>query len=270
MNLSISTLVRDIKIYPDVYKTLEFIKNLGSNHVDIAAMEGWQDHISPSRLGDEDYYNSLSLLINNSGLTADAINAGFKYQITTKDKEQIKSNLSDFDMLCKFADTIGAKSITLGPGVIKSRSDVEINMEMLKNNIPALADKAERYGINLSLECHEGSTLERIEEVEEAMDFLFPHAGLTIDPSHTEMQDISLEAFIPLVKYAYHVHIRPASLGNMQQTLDKNTVDFEKFIKILRDGGYDGTIAIELFNNFDNGDTLIPFIKVLQDLGLNF
>ena len=270
MKLSISTLVRDRSIYTDTEETLSYIKSLGTQQVEIAAYDGWQDHISPAGLSDKVYADNLYNTITKSGLVVDSINAGFFHHITTADKVEFSEITRDFGNLCRFANKLDVRSITIGPGFMDDRGNVAHNMQMLKANIPYMADIASENNVLLSLECHESSTLEGMDEIATAMNWFFPRVGLTMDPSHPEMQCIPLDELRDFVKYTYMVHVRTASKGNMQETLEKNTVDFPKFFDLLKSGGYDEAVSIEFFNNFSGGEILEPFIGVMQGLGLDF
>lgn len=268
MNIAMSMINYESKKHPNIAENIKHIEGLGINNVDIAAFENWQG-LYPSKLLAQEYYNEWLDYFKNSSLKVDSINAGFAYQITTKNKDEFDLITKHFIKLCEFAKDVNAYNITLGAGRIESRDEVEDNMKLLLERMPDWGNIASKFGVSISLECHESSTLENPFEIKRAMEALFPSIGLTFDSSHLEMQSISLNDAKPLMKYVYYSHIRYASKDNMQQTKENNTLDIKKCIEMLEDSNYEGGISIEYFNDFDDGRQAIPTLKELKKLGLS-
>lgn len=103
-------------------------------------------------------------------------------------------------------------------------------------------------GIQLSIENHEGSCLERPEVLKPLFEGIFPLVGLTYDPSHLAAQDIPLPESADLLQYTVHCHVRSARPGFIQSPLGDNSVDFKWMVQELGRRGYAGAITIEFFN----------------------
>ena len=106
-------------------------------------------------------------------------------------------------------------------------------------------------GVSLSVEGHQGSLLEKPADGLRLMEALWPAVGFTYDPSHFVMQEIPLQETEQLLDYTVHVHVRNASPGNMQATMDEGSVDFAWLVSALRERGYQGGVAIVHFSGFD-------------------
>lgn len=233
----------------------------------MAMIEGWQG-IYPSKLMDDTYFDEFLKVLLNSGMMVDSLNCGFKHQITSKVPEEFELITKHFEKVCTLGNILEVRNITVGPGTIESRKDVESNIIMLLKRLPIWAEIAAEHGISLSLECHQGTTLEHIEDVETVLSDLYPLVGLTFDPSHLEMQGISLDEAKSMMQYVVHSHIRGASLNHMQEGLEKSTLDIPACIEMLKKSGYEHNVAIEYFLDLNDGNELPATIRLLESCGM--
>ncbi|MGL1890337.1 MAG: sugar phosphate isomerase/epimerase [Spirochaetaceae bacterium] len=267
MHISIQSLNFESNKYPDLSKNFITMTDFGARYLDMAMLEGWQG-IYPSRLMDINYFTEILVVLQNCGMTVDSFNCGFIHQVTCKTEEEFQIITNHFEKVCELATILKVRNITIGPGTIQSKSDVEPNIALLLKRLPIWARIASKHGVSFSLECHQGTTLERLEDVEIVLRELYPLVGLTFDPSHLEMQGISLEQSRSVMKYVVHSHIRGASLNNMQEGLEKSTLDIPACIKMLKNIGYKHNVAIEYFLDLNNGKELPSTIKLLESCGM--
>ncbi|HJN17803.1 MAG TPA: sugar phosphate isomerase/epimerase, partial [Armatimonadota bacterium] len=124
--------------------------------------------------------------------------------------------------------------------------------------------------ITIGLEGHANTLIEKPGPAIELMRGLWPAVGYVYDPSHPELQDVPLADTEPLLEYTCHVHVRNASTGKMQDTMETGTVDFAWVIDALKRAGYDGAVAIEYFSNFDpEFKSVMALRDRLVELGLD-
>jgi len=72
-----------------------------------------------------------------------------------------------------------------------------------------------------------------------------PGVELTLDYSHFVRQGLAEEEADVLIPFTRHVHVRGASARRVQESIRENTLDFERILGALREGGYDGYLALE-------------------------
>lgn len=267
MHISIQSLNFESDKYPDLSENFRTMTDFGARYLDMALLESWQG-IYPSRLMENDYYEEILGILQNCGMIVDSFNCGFIHQVTCKTQEEFDIITNHFEKVCELATILEVRNITIGPGTIERRSNVEPNIARLLKRLPIWADITSKRGLSLSLECHQGTTLEHIEDVDTVLNELYPFVGLTFDPSHLEMQGISLEQAKSVMKYVVHSHIRGASLNNMQEGLEKSTLDIPACIELLKENGYEHNVAIEYFLNLNDGKELPATIKLLESCGV--
>lgn len=267
MYISIQSLNYETEKYPDLSEVVKIMKGYGAKYLDVAMLEGWQG-INPSDLMDASYFDTLFKTLQASGMVIDSLNCAFQHQVTTRDEEEFDLITEHFKKVCELARLLKVRNITVGPGRIQSRDEVAANIPILLKRLPLWAEIAMAQGVAFSVENHQGTTLEHIDDVARLMKEVYPAVGLTFDPSHMEMQGIPLATAKPVMPYVIHSHIRGASLNNMQEGLEKNTLDIPACIEMLKEGGYDQCVAIEYFLSLNDGKELPATIALLEGCGL--
>jgi sugar phosphate isomerase/epimerase len=238
--------------YPYIEDVMAQIQALGFWAFDLAAAEGWQN-VNPSLLinGGGIWAQKFSLLVEESGLRVSSINCIPGRPLNDPMPGSFDHYKREYLAVLKLARTVNCPNITLQPGKVIKALGAKGSFELAQEHLTELSILNQGSGVTLSLEAHQGSILEKPEAALRMLEPLWPGVGLTYDPSHFVMQNISLQETEALFPYTVHVHVRSAAPGKMQETMAQGTVDFEWLIPALRQHGYDGAVAIEYFSGFD-------------------
>lgn len=270
MYVSCSSLACTLEAYPRIQDTVAQIKELGFQAFDLTAFEGWQN-VDPSTLveGNETWKREFIDAIAASGMRVSSFNAQPSRPITDPDPAAFARYKLEFRTLLDLAGRVGCPNITVQPGnPIKGHSSAKL-FDTARAHLSELAPLSAECNVTLSVEAHMGSLLESPDDTLRMMKALWPSVGLTYDPSHFVMQGMSVQETEPLLEYTMHVHVRNASLGKMQDTMEDGTVDFGWLVPSLRDHGYNGAVTIEYFAGFDRGfRNTVALREVLMELGL--
>jgi sugar phosphate isomerase/epimerase len=271
MYISCSGIGCDGKNYPTIQETIAKLKDVGFRSFDLDAFENWQ-HVSPSVLaeGDDQWVEAFISTVSETSMNVSSFNCGLSKALCDPEPEAFTQCKKEFMALLDLARAVGCPNLTLQPGErIEGIEDKQM-ISALKTHLAELAEPAQESGISLGVENHYGSVVENPDVILEVVAPLWPAVGLTYDPSHFVMQDISLPEYEPLLARTTHVHVRNASTGKMQDTMENGTVDFEWLIPALERNGYDGAVTIEYFSAFDKDFTTSLVLRdLLIELGVN-
>lgn len=268
MYLSCSCLVCDQREYPGLPETLAKIRELGFRAFDLDAFENWQ-HVNPSDLAEADdaWMDGFAATLAGAQMRASSFNCGLSGSLT--DGDSFARCLGEFLALLDLAEEVGCENLTVQPGTAGEGQTLEAALETAAENLSELSEMARLRGISVGVEAHQGSILEAPEVALRFVRELCPSVGLTYDPSHFAMQDIALPDTEPLLDHTVHVHVRNASPGKMQDTMDRGVVDFAWLVSALKARGYAGALAIEYFNGFDEDfRSTLALRDLLVDLGV--
>lgn len=252
MYVSCSCLACAKEAYPTIQDALAKIAELGFRAFDLDAFENWQ-HVDPSRLaaGGDDWADRFAASVADSGLAVSSFNCGPSGRLNEADPAAFEQYKAEFRALLALADRVGCPNLTLQPGGVLDGVDRADQLRTMHAHLVELAEIKGNRDLTIGLEGHAHTLVEKPAEALAAMKDLWPAVGYTYDPSHPELQGIPLAATEALLDYTVHVHVRNASLGNMQETMAAGTVDFAWLIAALKDHGYDGALSIEYFSGFD-------------------
>lgn len=252
MHLSCSTLVCPHDTYPSIGDAIHKIKELGFRAIDVAAFEGWQN-VDPSSLaaGDQSWPQELAAGLEAMGLEVSSLNCGPSQQLSDPDPASFAQYRREHQALVDLAAAVGCPNITVQPGGVREGLGFGRSFDVSLGHLSELSGAGAESGVSLSVEGHQGSLLEKPADGVRLMEALWPSVGFTYDPSHFVMQEIPLHETEGLLDYTVHVHVRNASAGNMQATMDEGRVDFAWLVSALRERGYQGGVAIEYFSGFD-------------------
>jgi len=144
----------------------------------------------------------------------------------------------------EFTAECKGKHVTGLPGVFFEDSSEEADYERCCEELQWRCEQAYQCGIVFSVEPHLGSI---IPTPQAAMRLVkdVPVITYTLDYTHfvrIGMPDKDIE---PLVPYASHFHVRGAAEGLLQTSFAKNTIDYGRLIKLLKEVKYEGYIGIE-------------------------
>jgi len=250
--VSCSTLVCPKPTYPELEDAADKIAELGFGAMDVGVFHDWQ-HVSPIEVAaDPDaWVRRLNAILAQTGLRVSSFNCGLSANLSAPDFRDREQPQREFVALLKLAESCGCPNITLQPGaLIEGHTPHELR-EALLANLSHLGELADGSDVSLGLENHAQTAVEKTEDALDVIRRLWPAVGCTYDPSHLTMQDIPLPEAEHLLDYAVHVHVRNASSGNMQDTMQAGAVEFEWLVTALGRRGYEGALSIEYFSGFD-------------------
>jgi sugar phosphate isomerase/epimerase len=257
---------------------LTLIATLGIRGVDIGLFED-RSHLQPS----DQLKNvsraarTLKKKLDARGLKAADVflqvdNDGRSYAINHPQASRRRRARDWFERSLDYAATCGARHISIGPGVFFKE---EARTESLARGREELAwriDCAAPYRIVLGVEPHIGSIAPRPRSALRLVQSV-PGLTYTLDYGHfarVGMPDVQVE---PLIAHASHFHVRGARRGAIQATFRDNTIDFARIVKVMKDVGYRGYLALEYVwiewencNRVDNLSETILFRDFLRSL----
>jgi sugar phosphate isomerase/epimerase len=144
------------------------------------------------------------------------------------------------DML-ELAVRLEAPGLTLLPGI--EWPDDRFSFDRAVEELGWRAEQARAEGLRFSVEPHVGSVV----ATPALARSLAEAAGveMTLDYSHFVRQGLAEEEADVLIPFTRHVHVRGASPQRVQESIRQNTLDFERIVGALDEGGYDGYLALE-------------------------
>jgi sugar phosphate isomerase/epimerase len=164
--------------------------------------------------------------------------------VNAADADLRRQNLARFRAIVECSAQVGAKGITLLPGVVwpelgRERS-FDLSAEALRELVPIARDR----GLRLSVEAHMESIAESPREAAQLCDEV-PGLQLTLDYSHFLALGYSPSDVHPLLKHAGHFHARQAAPGRLQASAKDGTLNFPDLVGRLKAGGYAGDVCVE-------------------------
>lgn len=155
----------------------------------------------------------------------------------------LDDNLVDLEKLLIFADAANIGTIFILPGVVNPGQSREDAFRVSAKSLKAMVELSNSYNATLCIEPHVQSFAESPQIVE----LLVKATGikLALDYSHFACLGYRQDEVDPLAKYAAHVHLRQAKMGDLQAKFAQGTLNFPAMFGTLRDVGYTGHLAIE-------------------------
>jgi len=179
-----------------------------------------------------------------------------------------EANFRRFRALVQVAKSIGAKGITLLPGVVWDEVGADESFEVAARQLRRLLPVAQQAGLRLSVEPHLESVVEPPERAL-ALTEAVPGLRFTLDYSHFIANGYEPEDVHPLLRHAGHFHARQARRGFLQASHRDGTLDFPDIVARLHAAGYKGDVSIEYtwqeWRGANNVDVLMESI-LLRDL----
>jgi len=230
----------------DLYSAIDRIQDNGFNVIDIAIIPpDFCPHFDPVNSTDKDV-EKLILDIHRRRMRVSSLNivpgylnmGNIEYQI-----DFIKKSII-------IGMKLGVSTVTIPSGKSVDRSKWADNVKKVVEHIYRLADFAERYHIQLSIEApHFGTLAETCDETYEFFKLLNDNrVKCTFDTSHVlRGEKYSLAEGISLIGADInHVHLRDAIGGDIQVTPGKGNCDFADFFKAMENIAYSGDFILEL------------------------
>jgi sugar phosphate isomerase/epimerase len=252
-------------------QSLGLISMLGFKGVDIGLFEG-RSHLWPSR----EFKNvdrsarSLKKKLDDSGLKAadiflqtapDFVPFAVNHPLARRRAKAREWFLDTLD----YAAGTGSRHVTILPGVNFSE---EKNSESFARAVDELSwrvEEARKHRIVLGIEAHVGSLAPRPKSAEKLVRSV-SGLTLTLDYTHFTRAGLPDSESEPLVPFASHFHARGARRGRLQESFEKNTIDYKRVLKTMEKSNYRGWIGIEYVwidwehcNECDNVSETIQF-----------
>lgn len=223
---------------------------LGLEGIDIGLM-GNRSHIRPEVIKDDvaGWADRVRASVSGAGLEVADL-----FLIPWTDFETMAPNHPDpaqreeaaaiFRLALDFAERIGAKGMTLLPGIDWPDEEAATGLQRSATELTWRVDEARDRGIRLSVEPHLGSNIATPELAARLVE-LTPGLELTLDYGHFTYQGFADAEIEPLIAHARHFHARGAAPRRMQVGLKDNTIDYGRIVEAMREQGYDGWLAVE-------------------------
>jgi sugar phosphate isomerase/epimerase len=191
-----------------------------------------------------------------AGIRADVAGAGLRvsdvFVIPWTDLETMAPNHPDaeerarsralFRDMLELAVRLESPGLTILPGI--EWPDDAGSFARAAEELGWRAEEAHREGLRFSVEPHVGSVASTPELARRLVEAA-PGLEVTLDYSHFVRQGLAEEEADALVPLTRHVHVRGASVRRVQESVRDSTLDFERIVSALRDGGYDGYLTLE-------------------------
>ena len=157
--------------------------------------------------------------------------------------KNLEQNLDDLNNVLNFAELAEIPTVFILPGVVNSGQSREEAEQASTNSLRQMVEISAKYPVKLCIEPHVHSFAESPEIAKR----LAVNTGvkLALDYSHFVCLGYRQEEVDSLVPFAGHVHLRQAKMGMLQTKFDHGTINFPALFGTLRDGGYEGALAIE-------------------------
>ena len=241
--LGMNLLLWGTEIDEHLFPVLEQIKSVGYDGVEVPifntdpiAWESWSKKL-----------DELSL-----DRVAVTINGPDNHQISS-DVSMRNSTLERNKRAVDCAAVIGSKLLT-GPfhsalGVFTGKAATGQERAWAKENLFALAEYAQQYGIVLGLEYlnrFESYLVTTTDELIQLVDEInHPNCKLMFDSFHANIEEQNLVAAIKKMAHRL-VHVQLSE--NDRGILGRGHVDFKSILQVLDEIGYDGMISVEAFS----------------------
>lgn len=231
-------------------RSLQAIALLEIPRFDVGAHEGGS-HIQPSDVeaNPAAVADRIKQAAEQAGLEASdffpTFGHGFRDRpVNSPSAETRARNVTRFRAIVECAVRVGAKGITLLPGVVwpelgRERS-FQLSVAALRELLPIAGDR----GLRLSVEAHMESVAESPRAAAHLCDEL-RDLRLTLDYSHFLALGYSPSDVHHLLPYAGHFHARQAAPGRLQASARDGTLDFPDLVSRLKSQGYAGDVCIE-------------------------
>ena len=230
---------------PDQADRIAVVRALGFKHVDVALFAANDGHLIADPPG-----TAATL---RSALHAQRLTSPDLFFATGETFEEIAPNPQDagirtqrrsgFAAAAEVTALLGIPGMTILPG-ISWPDDPRGAWQCCVDELGWRVEQARALGLELRIEAHAGSI---VALPEQAGRLLTEVQGLrlTLDVSHFELQSVTLDRVLPLVRYASHMHVRAAKPGAIQIPWHDNEIDFPRVLDALAASGYAGAYCVE-------------------------
>jgi sugar phosphate isomerase/epimerase len=229
-------------------EALETIAGLGFSEIDLGALPGVCDHV-PYVL-DMPAVEDVARAVIASGLQVRSINCDIgDLNVPLADGPRA-GRQGHLDMLVALAVATDARALVLPCGATDHTpvETLETDVARIADELASAADTAASRGVELWTESlHLYRLCWNLERSQLLTDRLSANVGIVMDFSHVVASGGDPVEFVarfgPRVE---HVHIRDAAPGDINLSVGRGTVDFDRGLKALADAGFAGHFSLEL------------------------
>ena len=143
-----------------------------------------------------------------------------------------------------YAATCGAKHVTTLPGVYFDDEKPADSWQRCRDELAWRVEQAKPHRIVFGVEAHVGSIAPNPKTALLLVRGV-PDLTLTLDYTHFTRSGLPDSAAEPLIAHASHFHARGARKGRLQTSLQKNTIDYARVLRALRQADYKGYVGVE-------------------------
>jgi len=196
----------------------------------------------------EDHPEEFERAVDENGLEFVAI-----YHYLTTDFEE---DMALAERCCKFLKRHGAKILNMEAQRGRESGPSEDDLAEMVRRLTKVGELARDYGVTMSLHPHWGTKVERAHEIAYVAERIDPEImKFTLDTAHTVLGGMDpVKTFGQYVDRIAYVHLKdlvvpyPDPEKPMSGVIEvgRGIVDFRGVMKVLRDGGYDGVVCVEL------------------------
>jgi sugar phosphate isomerase/epimerase len=220
----------------DLETAFKYIALSGYDGIELSAIDGMSEHLVLDR------WRELVPTIKQLSQT---------YALELLAMEQPSRDAAKMEQAMQAAVEIGIPIINCGPG---GKTGEPGSLEQTINELGALVQMAERYGVTLCVKAHVGHSVYNTPTTLKVMDAIAsPHFGIDMDPSHIyRANENPVEAIASVISRVKHVHIRDCK-GRQQgpgkpemQANGRGDIDLVGYVRVLHEHGYTGPLNLEI------------------------
>lgn len=214
----------------------QYIALAGYDGIEISAIERMSEHLVLDR------WQEIVPQIKQLAST---------YELELLAMEQPSRDPATMEKAMQAAVEAGIPIINCGPG---GKTDDPSTLQQTLDELGALAQMAEKYGVTLCVKAHVGAAIYNTPTTLKVMDAIAsPNFGIDMDPSHIyRANENPVEAIAAVISRVKHVHIRDCK-GRQQgpgkpemQANGRGDIDLVGYIRVLHEHGYDGPLNLEV------------------------
>jgi sugar phosphate isomerase/epimerase len=143
-----------------------------------------------------------------------------------------------------YAAACGARHVTALPGVYFEEETPSASWERSCHELAWRVEQARSHDLVFSVEAHVGSIAPKPKEALRLVRAV-PGLTLTLDYTHFTRSGLPDSAAEPLLAHAAHFHARGARKGRLQTGFARNTIDYGRILRVMRQSGYRGYVGVE-------------------------
>ncbi len=220
----------------DMETAFRCIAMAGYDGIELSAIDGMSEHLVL------DNWRELAPQVRSLAQT---------YGLELLAMEQPSRDVAKMEAAMQAAAEIGIPIINCGPG---GETGNEASLQETIEELGALADMAEKYGVILCVKAHVGRSVFNTPTTLAVMDAInSPAFGIDMDPSHIyRANENPVDAIAAVISRVKHVHIRDCK-GRQQgpgapedQANGRGDIDLVGYVRVLHENGYTGALDLEI------------------------